>query len=73
MALRLTWTDSFKVPGTGGRIDFVFVSLGIVVHRHAALSESWGGLLPSDHLPVFASLNKADVAGVELVRPDRII
>lgn len=51
-----TWTDSFKVPGTGGRIDFIFVSPGIVVHRHAALSESWGGLLPSDHLPVFAEL-----------------
>ncbi|NRA52119.1 MAG: endonuclease/exonuclease/phosphatase family protein [Phaeodactylibacter sp.] len=51
-----TWTDSFKVPGSGERIDYIFVSPGIIVHRHAALAESWGGLLPSDHLPVFAEL-----------------
>ncbi|WP_421946418.1 endonuclease/exonuclease/phosphatase family protein [Phaeodactylibacter xiamenensis] len=51
-----TWTDSFKVPGTGERIDYIFVTRGVIVHRHAALSESWGGRLPSDHLPVFAEL-----------------
>lgn len=52
-----TWTDGFKTAGAGGRIDFIFVGPGIRVHRHAALSESWSGRLPSDHLPVFAELS----------------
>ena len=55
-----TWTDSFRIPGTGERIDYIFVSPRIIVHRHAVLAESWGGLLPSDHLPVFAELELPD-------------
>lgn len=51
-----TWTDSFKVSGTGQRIDFIFVSSKWRVLRHANLAENWGGYIPSDHLPVFAEL-----------------
>jgi hypothetical protein len=47
-----------------------FMSPGIIVHRHAALSKTWGGLLPSDYLPVSAELEQAQdkqtlLAGVE--------
>ncbi len=37
-------------------IDYVFVSDGITVLKHATLAESWQGLFSSDHYPVFAQL-----------------
>ena len=50
-----TSTSGFKFPGVpGGRIDYIFVKNGVEVIKHAILSDSWGGRLPSDHLPVFA-------------------
>ena len=38
------------------RIDFIFISDDIDVHRHGILSESYGGRYPSDHMPVLAEL-----------------
>ncbi len=52
-----TWTNSFQFPGAPGqRIDFIFVNDKIRVLKHAILSDSWSGRLPSDHLPVFAKV-----------------
>jgi endonuclease/exonuclease/phosphatase family metal-dependent hydrolase len=34
------------------RIDYIFVSRGTKVQRHATLSDSFDGMLPSDHLPI---------------------
>jgi endonuclease/exonuclease/phosphatase family metal-dependent hydrolase len=34
------------------RIDYVFVSESVRVHRHGHLSARWNGQFPSDHLPV---------------------
>ena len=48
-----TGTKGFKIPGvTGGRIDYIFRKNGVRILSHAILSDSWGGRLPSDHLPV---------------------
>jgi endonuclease/exonuclease/phosphatase family metal-dependent hydrolase len=53
-----TWTNAFQFPGVPGRrIDFIFVKNDIEVHKHAILSDSWSGRLPSDHLPVLARLS----------------
>lgn len=50
-----TWTNSFQFPGVPGRrIDFIFVNKNVAVLKHAILSDSWSGRLPSDHLPVLA-------------------
>lgn len=50
-----TWTNSFQFPGVPGRrIDFIFIKNNVEVLKHANLSDSWGGRLPSDHLPVLA-------------------
>lgn len=52
-----TWTNSFKIAGVPGqRIDYIFVKNEVKVLKHAALSDSWGGRLPSDHLPVLAKI-----------------
>lgn len=52
-----TWTNSFQFPGVPGRrIDFIFVNNNVTVLKHAILSDSWSGRLPSDHLPVLAKL-----------------
>lgn len=52
-----TWTNSFQFPGVPGkRIDFIFVRNRVRVLKHAILSDSWSGRLPSDHLPVLARL-----------------
>lgn len=52
-----TWTNSFEIAGVAGqRIDYIFVKNGIRVLKHGILSDSWGGQLPSDHLPVIAKL-----------------
>jgi endonuclease/exonuclease/phosphatase family metal-dependent hydrolase len=39
------------------RIDYIFVNQGVVVHRHAILSDNWYNQLASDHLPVFAEIS----------------
>lgn len=53
-----TWTNSFQFPGVPGRrIDFIFVKNRVRVLKHAILSDSWSGRLPSDHLPVLARLS----------------
>lgn len=50
-----TWTNAFQFPGVPDRrIDYIFVKNGLKVLKHANLSDSWGGRLPSDHLPVLA-------------------
>ncbi len=50
-----TGTRGFTFPGVPGvRIDYVFVKHGVEVRKHAILSDTWGGRLPSDHLPVLA-------------------
>lgn len=52
-----TWTNSFQFPGVPGRrIDFIFVNSKVKVLKHAILSDSWSGRLPSDHLPVLARI-----------------
>lgn len=52
-----TWTNSFQFPGVPGRrIDFIFVKNKVTVQKHAILSDSWSGRLPSDHLPVLANI-----------------
>ncbi len=52
-----TWSG-FSFPGEPGRrIDYVFVTEGFTVQKHATLSESWSGRFPSDHLPVLAALS----------------
>lgn len=52
-----TWTNSFQFPGVPGRrIDFVFIKNQVQVLKHANLSDSWSGRLPSDHLPVLARI-----------------
>lgn len=52
-----TWTNSFQFPGVPGkRIDFIFVKNKVTVFKHAILSDSWSGRLPSDHLPVLATI-----------------
>jgi endonuclease/exonuclease/phosphatase family metal-dependent hydrolase len=47
---------SFKEIG-GDRIDYVFVSPGTDVLKHAILTDRWDQRFPSDHLPVIASLS----------------
>lgn len=47
--------NSFKEIGNE-RIDYVLVSSGIEVFKHAILTDRWDGRFPSDHLPVIASL-----------------
>ncbi|MDX2284125.1 MAG: endonuclease/exonuclease/phosphatase family protein [Bacteroidia bacterium] len=51
-----TWSG-FSFPGQPGqRIDYLFVQGPVRVLRHGALSESWSGRFPSDHLPVLAEV-----------------
>lgn len=52
-----TWTNAFQFPGVQDRrIDYLFVKNNFKVRKHATLSDSWSGRLPSDHLPVIARL-----------------
>ncbi len=57
-----TW-NAFKAIEAGHRIDFVFVSPGLEVLQHAALSDTFDGRFPSDHLPVIAVIGDAATAG----------
>ena len=52
-----TFSATFQLPGVGDyRIDFIFIRNNISVQKHAILSDSWDGQLPSDHLPVLAEM-----------------
>ena len=52
-----TFSGNFQLPGVGNhRIDFIFIHNNISVLKHAILSDSWDGRLPSDHLPVLAEI-----------------
>jgi endonuclease/exonuclease/phosphatase family metal-dependent hydrolase len=52
-----SFSGSFTLPGVGyNRIDFIFIHNNITVLKHAILSDSWDGRLPSDHLPVLAEV-----------------
>ena len=52
-----SFSGNFMLPGVGtNRIDFIFTRAHITVLKHAILSDSWDGRLPSDHLPVLAEL-----------------
>lgn len=52
-----SFSGSFTLPGVGNnRIDFIFIRNKITVFKHAILSDSWDGRLPSDHLPVLAEV-----------------
>jgi len=52
-----SFSGNFMLPGVGTyRIDFIFTHNNIVVLKHAILSDSWDGRLPSDHLPVLAEV-----------------
>lgn len=52
-----TSTNGFLFPGVpDSRIDYVFIKNQVSVLKHAILSDSWSGRLPSDHLPVLAKL-----------------
>ena len=48
-----TFASNFQIAGLGGqRIDYIFIKNKVSILRHAIVSDSWGGRLPSDHLPV---------------------
>ncbi len=52
-----SFSGSFTLPGVGhNRIDFIFIRNNLTVLKHAILSDSWDGRLPSDHLPVLAEV-----------------
>ena len=55
---QLSTFSGFKVPRKDdqNRIDYIFVPKKIKVLKHAILTDSWGGLFPSDHFPVLAVL-----------------
>lgn len=39
------------------KIDYVFVTPDVSVHRHAVVTDHWDGSVPSDHRPVVADLS----------------
>lgn len=48
----------FELSGEPGpRIDYIFTSSGVDVHRHGTLTDNWDGNYPSDHLPVVADVS----------------
>jgi endonuclease/exonuclease/phosphatase family metal-dependent hydrolase len=49
--------NAFKVVGYASEpIDYIFVSDGITVLNHATLTDSFNGLVPSDHFPVVSEI-----------------
>ena len=50
-----TW-NGFKELVPGRKIDFIFVRDGVKVLEHGILSDRWGELWASDHLPVLAEI-----------------
>jgi endonuclease/exonuclease/phosphatase family metal-dependent hydrolase len=54
---RGSFTGTFSAGDlTEERIDYIFVSQDLDVHKHAILSDNWYGQTASDHLPVFAKI-----------------
>lgn len=51
-----TWCG-FREVIPDRRIDFIFVSPGVEVHRHRTIDEKTDGRFPSDHLPVVVDLS----------------
>jgi endonuclease/exonuclease/phosphatase family metal-dependent hydrolase len=50
-----TWT-AFRAIEPDRRNDYVLVSGPVTVMTHGAVTDTWNGRFPSDHLPVLASL-----------------
>ena len=50
-----TW-NGFRDVVPGRKIDFIFVRDGVKVLEHGVLSDRWGELWASDHLPVIAEV-----------------
>ena len=48
--------NEFKELQPGRKIDYIFVSQGVKVFEHGALSDRWNGRWASDHLPVLAEI-----------------
>lgn len=57
-----TLTSNFREP-LGPKIDFILVTAGVEVLRHAVLDEKSGDRFPSDHLPVLAEIRLRDQEG----------
>lgn len=57
-----TLTSNFREP-LGPKIDFILVTAGVEVLRHAVLDEKAGDRFPSDHLPVLAEIRLRDQEG----------
>ncbi len=52
-----TWSGFVESGEPEGKpIDFIFVTPSIKVLKHATLSESFNGLFPSDHMPVYTKI-----------------
>ena len=51
-----TFTNRFANPIGSGRIDFIFVSNDIDVHKYANVTDNDGKYYPSDHIPVIADV-----------------
>lgn len=51
-----TWCG-FREIIPGRRIDYIFISSSIEVHRHRTIDKKVNGRFPSDHLPVVAELS----------------
>ena len=45
---------------TGKKIDYIFVKNQIHVKRHGVLTDSWAGICPSDHMPVYSEIYLED-------------
>lgn len=48
--------NDFKALVPGMKIDYIFTSREFKVLQHGALSDTWDGRFPSDHLPVLAEV-----------------
>lgn len=48
--------NGFNYELEGDRIDYIWTQSGLEISSYAALSEIWGGILPSDHIPVLIRL-----------------
>ena len=41
---------------TGKKIDYIFTKNQVNVKRHGVLTDSWAGICPSDHMPVYGEI-----------------
>ena len=54
---KITFLDEFHFNGNQGKkIDYIFFKNNIEILKHAVISDSWCGKLPSDHLPVISEI-----------------